>query len=157
LTELFLALDRDAAEGSPWGALYGECLGAAFTAELLKQYNVQCESAREGSVAPDRVDEAINYIHDNLATDLSLTTLAEVSGCSVRRFMDLFKRRTGCSPHQYVLRERISVSRALLTQRDISVTEVAFRVGFQEQSHFSKLFRRLTGTTPSTYQRRSRR
>jgi AraC family transcriptional regulator len=63
-----------------------------------------------------------------------------------------FKHTLGLSPHRYVLRERIDEAQRLLAAGRMSISEVAFSLGFSDQSHFSQAFRKATGTTPKRYQ-----
>ena len=70
---------------------------------------------------------------------------------SVGRFAHLFKESTGVSPYDYLLRIRIDEAKGLLLRSDLSVAEVAERVGFSDQSYFSKAFRKAVGVSPVAY------
>jgi AraC family transcriptional regulator len=91
------------------------------------------------------------FIADNYENDLSLAELARVGGMSTFHFAREFKRTTGTTPHQYLIKFRIERAKALLTESEIPLVEVSSRSGFSHQSHFTRLFRRLTGTTPQSY------
>src|SRR5262249_23536690 len=121
---------------------------------LWTQYGSPARGRATSATPPSaRIDLVLEYIHENLADDLSLLTLAELAGVSVRRLMQLFKQRTGCSPHRYVLHQPITVARALLSNADSSIAQVAVAVGFVDQAHFSTAFRKITGFSPGAYQR----
>jgi AraC family transcriptional regulator len=77
--------------------------------------------------------------------------LAQVAGMSSFHFAREFKRTTGTTPHQYLIKFRIERAKALLARNDLPLTEVGLRSGFSHQSHFTRLFRRITGTTPNSY------
>jgi AraC family transcriptional regulator len=66
-------------------------------------------------------------------------------------FVELFRASTGQTPHQFVLTQRIERARRLLANRALSVLDVAVLVGFSDASHFTKVFRRIIGATPSRY------
>jgi AraC family transcriptional regulator len=65
----------------------------------------------------------------------------------------LFRRALGVPPHQYVLQERITEARRLLAAGQMTLSEIATHLGFSDQSHFSRAFRKVTGMTPRLYQR----
>ncbi len=156
VTELMLSLDRAVRQDLHADTLYGQSLGSAIIAELLKYYSNGCTGSLP-SASPERIESVLKYIDGNLAADLSLIALASIAGVSVERLLQLFKLRTRCTPHQYILRQRIVAARRLLTNRDSSIAEVAHFVGFQDQSHFCKVFRGITGTSPRVYQQSARR
>jgi AraC-like DNA-binding protein len=91
---------------------------------------------------------ALEYIHNNLETGMSLQEVADAAGLSVGHFAHLFKACLGETPHQYVIRQRVERARRLLEQGDLSLAEVALAVGFYDQAHFTNNFKRLTGMTP---------
>jgi AraC family transcriptional regulator len=92
-----------------------------------------------------------DYIADNYGRDLSLAELAGVASMSPFHFVREFKRSTGTTPHQYLIKFRIDRAKALLATSKLPLVEVGFRSGFSHQSHFTRLFHRLTGTTPQSY------
>ena len=91
------------------------------------------------------------FIADNYSRDLSLAELSAVAGMSSFHFAREFKRSTGTTPHQYLIKYRIDRAKALLAESKMPLVEVGFRSGFSHQSHFTRLFHKLTGTTPHTY------
>jgi AraC family transcriptional regulator len=75
---------------------------------------------------------------------------------STFHFAREFKRATGTTPHQHLIRFRVERAKALLAESQLPLAEVGLRTGFSHQSHFTRLFRRLTGTTPQSYRLMSR-
>jgi AraC family transcriptional regulator len=63
----------------------------------------------------------------------------------------LFTRATGLTPHQYVLRARIESAKLHLKDNELSIAEVSKRAGFRTQEHFTKVFRKIVGVTPSEF------
>jgi AraC family transcriptional regulator len=66
-----------------------------------------------------------------------------------------FKQSTGATPHRYVLERKIDRAKELLRDPNRSVLEASARTGFVDQSHFTKIFRRMVGITPSEYRTRT--
>ena len=83
--------------------------------------------------------------------DLRLDDLAGVAGISTFHFAREFKKMTGASPHQYLMKLRIQRAQSLLKESNLPLIEVGLQSGFSHQSHFTRLFRRFTGTTPQSY------
>jgi len=98
-----------------------------------------------------RVRRVTEYIEQNLDKELRLAELAALVCMSPFHFARLFKVSTGESPHRFVIRQRIARASAFLAQPELSVAEIGRRVGFRTPSHFTTVFRRVSGTTPSSY------
>jgi AraC family transcriptional regulator len=151
---VLLALTADLDGGSPAGRLYGESLSNALAIYLLKRYTVRRYTPvlYRGGLPGYRLRRVLDHIGDNLAEDLSLSQLAAVAGMSPHYFAELFKRSTGQSPHKYVLLQRLERAKEGLCDTRRSVLEVALDVGFQNPSHFARVFRKFVGASPSEFQ-----
>jgi AraC family transcriptional regulator len=100
---------------------------------------------------PYRFRRVIDYIQAHLGEATSLRRLAELAGLSPYHFARLFKRSTGRAPHQYVVWQRIERAKRLLAAGSLPLVQVAFRLGFPSQAHFTTVFRKHVGTTPGAY------
>jgi AraC family transcriptional regulator len=98
-----------------------------------------------------RLQKVINFIHANLAVDLSAARLARRADVSLAHFVRIFRDATGTSPHRYVLSARLDLARKLLTQSTLPVARVAQECGFSSQSHLTACFRAAHSTTPAKY------
>jgi AraC family transcriptional regulator len=147
------ALEADLEAGQPSGKLYGESLLNALAVHLQKRYGVTpAKDVKLGNGLPkSRLNRVMDYVEANLDQEVGLASLAETAGMSPHYFSEMFKHSTGFSPHQYVLRRRIESARKLLHDPKVSVFEAAVRSGFSEPSHFTKMFRRVVGVTPTEY------
>jgi AraC family transcriptional regulator len=155
ITQLVLAMANDVRDGSPGGRIVGESLGAALVAQLATKVGVVGERLpHKVGLAPKTLRTILDCIQADLCGDLSLRRLAGLTGMSLDGFIRSFKRSTGVPPHQYVLRKRVESAQALLADRRLSLTEIALRTGFSDQSHFSKIFRRMIGVAPRSYRQR---
>lgn len=83
--------------------------------------------------------------------ELSVSTLAEWSGCSADYLSYLFHRETGETLIAYINRKRISMAQSLLANGGLNVSEIAWACGFSDPAYFCRVFRKYTGTTPGGY------
>jgi transcriptional regulator of acetoin/glycerol metabolism len=97
-----------------------------------------------------------DHIRSNLDKSIRIDVLAGLAGLSVHHFARAFKRSVGVAPHQYVMQQRIEKAAQLLGRTDQPVSDIALATGFSDQSHLARSFRRIVGSTPSSF-RRARR
>jgi len=135
------------------GRLYAESLGNVLAVHLLRYYAISTSRpvTFTGGLSATRLRQVTDFIADNYSRDLKLNELAHVAGMSSFHFAREFKRTTGTTPHQYLIKFRIERAKALLAKNELPLIEVGLRSGFSHQSHFTRLFRRITGTTPHSY------
>ena len=148
-----MALKAELEAGAPSGRLFGESLATALAIRLLQRYNAFPQNIRAFTcgLPKSKLRQVTDYIHDNLNQDLPLVELAQMTGLSASRFKCLFKQSTGLSPHQYVIQQRVERAKRLLGTTALTIREVALEVGFADQSHLARLFRRIMGSTPKEY------
>ncbi len=139
--------------GAPAGRIYAETLGAALAVHLADRFSDRRVAPASGAALRSRreVRRAIEYIHANLGRDLSLTEMATAVSLSPFHFSRVFKHSTGVSPYQFVLRQRIQRAKELLLSGAETIADVALRVGFCDQSHFTAQFKRICGVTPRQF------
>jgi AraC family transcriptional regulator len=155
IERLLRALHTEVKLGAPNGALFADSLATALAVYLAHHYSAVSSrlQIRRGGLPPPRLDRVLDYIGDNLGANLSLSALANVAGMNLFYFARLFKQSTGVSPHRYVLDQRIHRAKQLLRNSPITVLEASIRTGFADQTHFTKVFRRVVGSTPTEYRR----
>ncbi|MGU3496209.1 helix-turn-helix domain-containing protein [Xanthobacteraceae bacterium A53D] len=138
------------------GRMMVETASLALTAHLAHAYGHDLPEtsgpAREPA-CPDRILRAMAFIRDNLERDISVPEAAAVACLSPFHFARMFKRVTGKTPHGFLSEERLSLSRRLLADREISLVTVALRTGFSSQAAFSTAFKRAMKCSPGTYRR----
>ncbi len=98
-----------------------------------------------------KIQKAIKYIGDNYMMDITLKTVANIACMSRFYFSRIFKKVTGRTYQDYLLFLRIEKAKALLTRNHYSITDVACAVGYSDITHFGRIFKRLSGHTPSKY------
>jgi AraC family transcriptional regulator len=153
ISALLLEMTADLDDGSPAGVMYGESLANALAVYLLKRYAVRRVKPRvfKGGLPGHRLKRVLDYIADSLDEKISLSQLAAIAGMSPHYFSGLFKQSTGHAPHQYVLLQRIERAKQHLRDPKQSIVDAGLDAGFQNPSHFARMFRKLEGTTPSKY------
>jgi AraC-like DNA-binding protein len=102
------------------------------------------------------VDRARELLSARLSAPPSLQELADAVGANRFVLLRQFRRSVGLPPHAYVLRLRVERARSLLTQ-GAEIAKVALLLGFSDQSHFSRLFKRVVGIAPGDYRRQALR
>jgi AraC family transcriptional regulator len=159
MERLMLSFLPELETGGMGGGLYAEGLATALAVHLLREHSslghrAKRRVAREpkGGLSQRQLQKVTDFIGDNLPRHLSLAEIAASANTSPYHFARLFKESTGLSPHQYVIRERVERAENLLLA-GLPIGEVAVMVGFSNQAHLTRHFKRLTGITPAKFRR----
>ncbi len=125
---------------------------------LIRQY---CHNAPKtelsiGGLSAANKRRVEDYIQANLSSSFTLSDLAQLARLSDFHFARMFKASFGCTPHQYVLSQRIAMAKQLLACHSMSLAEIALSCGFSSQQHLSQQFKQRTGSTPSVFRRECR-
>lgn len=145
---------RDVVVGErPEDPLYLQTTVQTLTVHLLREHSTASfsDTNEPGCLSRPRLHRVQRYVRAHLDRDLSLDDLAEVVGVSKYHFSRRFKKRTGQSPYQFVIYERVRAARRQLRDTTQPLAQVALNVGFSSQSHFTRTFKRHVGVTPGTY------
>src|SRR5579864_1943088 len=94
-------------------------------------------------------------VHEKVEDELSLDEMAQSVGLSTAHFARMFRKSTGETPHQFVLRQRIERAKAMLRAPGARVLDVAVACGFKTQQHFAQVFRDVCGVSPTEYRQDS--
>lgn len=97
--------------------------------------------------------EVQHYLDERYAEALDLQVIAQRFKVSPYHLAHRFKAAIGCSPIHYLIRRRIGEAQSLLINTELSVTEIAERVGYRRPSYFTTAFKRVVGMTPGRYRR----
>jgi AraC family transcriptional regulator len=136
--------------------LFAESGGYLLAEHILRTY---------GAVAPviscrERLDETrltklVRYIDENLEGGFTVAQMARAMGMGVHSFARSLRLATGRTPHEFVQARRVQLAKMMLREGRKSLAEIALRLGFAGQSHFTAVFRRSTRVTPNVYRRES--
>jgi AraC family transcriptional regulator len=150
LHHIALALRAGVQTGAARDRMYGEALSTALAVHLLREYGAAVLGPKRqyGGLPREKLVRAVEYIQDQLDTDLTVSGIAQAVGISPDHFTRLFKESTGQSPYRYVVEARVRKAKELLTTGKFTISEAAYHVGFVDQSHLTRHFKRIFGLPP---------
>lgn len=120
---------------------------------LVNGHGVRRCSARvyRGGLTPAHLRRVTELMRAKIEEELTLQEMAECAGLSTAHFCEAFRKSTGESPHQFLLRQRVERAKAMLREAEMRVLDVAVACGFKTQQHFARVFRRICGASPREY------
>jgi AraC-like DNA-binding protein len=134
----------------------GHVLLAAATQIAGRLAGMAPPAARpRGGLAPWQERRAKEMIDADLAGNITLGELAAACGLSRAHFLRAFRQSTGLTPHRWLLARRIAAAQDLLAASTHSLADVAHIAGFADQSHFTRVFSKLVGTSPAAWRRQT--
>ena len=135
--------------------LFADHVFAAMRLHLAATYGglVLPQRRSRGGLAAWQERRAKELMLDDLRADLGIADLAAECGLSARHFERAFRESTGLPPHRWRTQQRVQRAKELLAGGKLQLSEVALSCGFSDQSHFTKVFSKLVGSTPAFYRR----
>ncbi|AWF80821.1 AraC family transcriptional regulator [Microbulbifer sp. A4B17] len=136
--------------------LYGPAIASHvernFSHEIRRPFEEIAYSEGSVHLHPDEdIVQAQAWLKEHCDTEVRLSEVAQLFDMSVRSFNRRFKLATGQTPLQYLQNVRVDMARELLQSSNLSVNEIAEKVGYQDMGHFTALFKKFLATTPSEY------
>jgi len=122
---------------------------------MLIDFTSRVEALSYGGGYSQHVTAAIRYVNKNINRKLSLEQVASAVGISRTHLCAIFKKETGKTLISYFTERKITEARRLLSTTDMPLGAISEYLGYSSQSHFQKVFRNLTGTTPLAFRTRS--
>ncbi len=153
IIEIGRLLIAEADNANLGGRLYAESLAGVLAVHLLRNYSTLARSVGEykGGLPKHKLRRVVEYINANLDKELPLPDIAAVVEMNPHHLTRAFKTEMGLALHQYLMRQRIEQAKRLLAETELPIIDIALQVGFQDQSHFTKVFRRFAFVTPKAY------
>jgi AraC family transcriptional regulator len=133
---------------------YANSLAEVLASHIIKDFTTPgapVDRLKTGKLAPVKLRRATEFIVENIEAGVTLAEIAESVEMSPFHFARMFKQTTGFTPLQYVMEKKIEYSKSLLRNAELPLADIAFKLGFASQSHFTLHFRKLTGTTPKHF------
>ncbi len=132
------------------GPTFIDAVGLALTSRLIT-----LSKARLTSVAPSshplptwRLKRTIEFLDAHLREPIGLADLSAVAGLSRMRFASQFRAAVGDPPYTYIIKRRIEEAQKLLLDPSWTIAAVASEMGFADQAHFTRMFKKIVGVTP---------
>ena len=121
--------------------------------KILNVEGMALEINRQDNI---RMDKIYHFVRDNFTRQISLEEIAQEVSMTVPSFCRYFKKITGKTFTRFVNEYRLVHASKLLTEKPTSITDICFESGFNNFSHFNKLFKEFTGKSPSDYRKKSK-
>lgn len=119
--------------------------------KIIKKYSFQEEQINE---EPKFLLEVERFIENNIEEPISLEDIAKAVCYDESYITRVFKKKYGLTPHAYLLNKRVQKAKTkLIDSKDISLAELSSEVGFYDQNHFSKVFKKVFAITPNSYRK----
>ncbi|GAB6277089.1 MAG: AraC family transcriptional regulator [Rectinema sp.] len=111
------------------------------------------EDVHSGGTKNEHVERALALMMKHVREKLSSDDLAAMLGLSEEYFIRLFRHHLGMPPFQYFTRLKIEAASAVLVDNQLTISDIAYRFGFENPFHFTKVFKKCTGLSPREYRK----
>ncbi len=123
--------------------------------DMCLDFAERMQEIRKEPVISLHIRKCIDYIYENLGADLSVKSLAQVSGLNSTYLSRLFRQEVGMSIKCFVKEARVDTAQNLLRYSDLSCSVISASLGFSTQSMFIAVFKEITGMTPKVYREKN--
>lgn len=139
----------------PGHQLILESLGSQIAVNLLRQVksNLPVLLSERNYTEKENIKRAIDYLTEQYNQDFSLQDLARVANLSPYHFSRVFKHEVGKTPYEFLLDVKLEKARDLLKNSRKTITEICYSCGFNNLSHFTMVFKKKMGVSPSHYRK----
>jgi AraC family transcriptional regulator len=153
LGALVAAVHAEMVAGFPSGRLFLDSVEQAMAVALVGGNAIRQRPATRsrGGLGPARLRRIRELVDATIEDELTLDEMARSVGLSTAHFARMFRKTTGETPHQFVLRQRLERAIAMLRAPNARVLDVAVACGFKTQQHFAQVFRDVYGSSPTGY------
>jgi AraC family transcriptional regulator len=146
---LMRALER------PVSSAFVDHVSLAMLAHLAHSYGVSAapETVHRGGLSAKQARKAKEYLAGHFSEDVLSADVAAACGLSRDHFVRAFRRTTGVTPRRWLQKYRVEKAKEMLLSSKFAIAEIAVRCGFADQSHLTRVFKVLEGTSPAVWRR----
>jgi AraC family transcriptional regulator len=150
---LAAVVNAERVAGFPSGRLFLDSVEQALAVALVNGYAVRDRAVQthRGGLGSARLRRIKEFVDAKIEDELTLCDMAQAVELSTAHFSRMFRKSTGETPHQFLLRQRLERAKMMLRSADGRVMDVAVTCGFKSQQHFAQAFRRVCGVCPTEY------
>ena len=130
------------------GKKISEGVQSSYIGRILAEFFNVTEDNTDKSILIKKVQ---SYIDEHYKDDLTISLLADKASLSEFHFSRIFKKETGYTIHEYIIKTRITNAKNMLQLTNLSLKEISYRCGFSNESSFSTSFKKNTGVTPGVF------
>jgi AraC family transcriptional regulator len=140
-------------------ALFIDHIALAFFTHIISAYGNAAvpDDLTSGRLSPWQLRRVLDFLSAHLSEDPTVAELARECALSSGYFARAFRRTTGATPHQWLIRKRVERARGLLLGNGLGLADIALVCGFVDQSHFTRVFAKLEGDSPGRWRQRNRK
>lgn len=154
LPSLVIQLESELMHGEIGSKLYIEALKNQACVHILRRYSsVAYTDVSVGGFSHAQKRLIVDFIEEYIDINISIAELAELVHLSAFHFSRKFSNEFGCPPHAYVMKKRVELAIKLLSTTAFPIKEITLKCGFADQSHLTRMVRRVTGKTPAVFRR----
>ncbi|MEM7584729.1 MAG: AraC family transcriptional regulator [Acidobacteriota bacterium] len=145
----------DALEQRIGSAVMFESLARVFLTKLVQRYGQERDEERafSASFTARHYKRVLDFVATHYGRGITLEDMAAEAGISPYHFARLFKQTIGQPPYQFVMAYRVEQAKKLMAEPTRPLADVAVSCGFSDQAHFSRTFKRFTGSTPTAWRK----
>lgn len=137
-------------EMNPAGQLASQLFCASMVV-IANQLDTFPQAMAAKTEEEEFISRILNYLNDHFTEELNLDKISSDLYCSSTYVSHSFKKATGMTPINYIIRRRVGLAQTLLISTDLSATQIATMVGYDNTNYFSTLFTKIVGMTPIRY------
>ncbi len=155
MNNLIKAFIKESKQEKPGSNLVLDSICCQFVVELLREMHSAEDMAvhKEECAHYRKLEDIINFLNECYHRDCSIEMLSEMANMSRYHFIRLFKKVIGKTPYDYLLDIRIDKAKEFFRDKNAKITEVSIRCGFNNISHFSNVFKKKVGYTPTEFKK----
>lgn len=122
-----------------------------FLIDLYRYHTAHIQKNSKSTKWDAEFQEVVSFLEEHLSDPLTLEKIAKASSMSVSKLKLLFREKAGTGPIDYLLHLRIERAGRLIREEKLNFTEISMALGFSSLHYFSRVFKRVTGMSPSEY------